>query len=134
MWEVWRAASPPKTLLFPCGGGTASATREKGDSGEAAPPQTPPLRKVSYVLFSLRQQGTFRFIIVHWWVAPRMAQPTSEQQEEIECSTRHSALSPQSSALSPGHAALPAGTSRTRAARALGNTAARRSAETGFRR
>jgi hypothetical protein len=39
----------------------------------------------SHVLFSLRQHGTFRFIVVDWWVAQRMAQPTSQQQEEIEC-------------------------------------------------
>ena len=37
-------------FFFPCGGGAASAAREKEDSGEAKPPQTPPLRKVSYCM------------------------------------------------------------------------------------
>ena len=33
-------------FFFPCDG-AASAARETGDSGEASPPQTPPLRKAS---------------------------------------------------------------------------------------
>src|SRR5438105_4901481 len=36
-------------FFFRCCGGYASAAPEKGDSGEAAPPQPPPLRNVSSV-------------------------------------------------------------------------------------
>src|SRR4051794_36023288 len=35
-------------FFFRCCGGVASAAPEKGDSGEASPPQNPPPRKVSY--------------------------------------------------------------------------------------
>src|SRR5436853_573623 len=48
MWEVWRAYSPPTTLTFPVQRRLRLRCTGKGDSGEASPPQIPPLRKVSY--------------------------------------------------------------------------------------
>src|SRR5215212_12214555 len=48
MPEVWRAASPPSTLLFPGLRRRSLGSPGKGDPGEASPPQTPPLRKVRY--------------------------------------------------------------------------------------
>src|SRR6187551_2582792 len=41
MWEVWRACSPPNTLLFPVRRRHSLRRTGKGDSAEAQPPQNP---------------------------------------------------------------------------------------------
>src|SRR3954452_23601131 len=58
MWDVWRALSPPITLFLPVQRRRSLRCTGRGDIGEALPPQTPPLRKVSYQ--DLRGGGVWR--------------------------------------------------------------------------